>query len=124
MKQGLLDDFFKVIFKYSCHQAVHRVISLVRRSFMLGFVPHNLASVTREQYIERHVTSFSNKLYNFSPENPVAILIIDGTYAHLEKSSNFQSLRQSFSMHKHEHLIEPAFVLAPDSFIFDIHGPY
>ncbi|KAL1501391.1 hypothetical protein ABEB36_006717 [Hypothenemus hampei] len=94
MKQGLSDDLLRVIFKYSCRQAVHRAISLVRRSLMLDFVPHNLglASITRAQYIERHVTSFSNELYNPSPENPVAIMIIDGTYAHLEKSSNFQSL--------------------------------
>ncbi|KAL1488612.1 hypothetical protein ABEB36_014415 [Hypothenemus hampei] len=126
MKQGLSDDLLRVIFKYSCRQAVHRAISLVRRSLMLDFVPHNLglASITRAQYIERHVTSFSNELYNPSPENPVAIMIIDGTYAHLEKSSNFQSLRQSFSMHKHDHLIKPALVVAPDGFILDIHGPY
>ena len=61
---------------------------------MLRFVPHNtgLNAITREQYIERHVTDFANRLYNPKPNDPVAIAYIDGMYVYMHKSSNFKAL--------------------------------
>lgn len=126
LRQSLSDDFLKVIFRYSSRQQVSMVIATVRKSLLIRFVPENIGvnCITREAYINRHVTEFTNHLYNPQPENPVAIAYIDGTYTYIAKSSNFQALRQSFSMHKHRHLIKPALIVAPDGFILDIHGPY
>ena len=42
----------------------------------------------------------------------------------MHKSSNFRALRQSYSMHKGRHLMEPALLPAPDGDVLDIHGPY
>lgn len=126
LRQGLSDDFLKVIFRYTSRQAVSLVITTVRRSLMVRFVPLNIGlnSITREQYIQRHVTDFANELYNSNRDLRVAIAYIDGTYAYIQKSSNFRALRQSYSVHKGRHLIKPALVVAPDGYILDIHGPY
>ena len=110
MRQNLSGDIFNVIFRFSSRQAVSLSIATVRRSLMLSFVPHNIGlnAITREQYIERHVTDFANRLFNPSPYDPVANADIDGTYVYIHKSSNFRALRHSYSMHKERHLIRPA----------------
>ena len=126
LRQGLSDDFIKLIFNYSSRQAVSLAISLVRRSLMLRFVPENIGlnAITREQCVEQHVTDFANTLYNEDVNNRKIIVNIDGTYCYVEKSSNFQALRQSYSMHKGRHLVKPVLVVAPDGYIVDIHGPF
>lgn len=126
IRQGLSDEFLKVIFEYSSRQVVSMVISCVRRSLMQRFVPGNLGfeAITREQYITQHVTEFANYLYNDEPETRRVIAYMDGTYAPTEKNSNHRILRQTFSLQKKEHLVKPVMVVAPDGYILDVEGPY
>lgn len=67
------------------------VISTVRKSLMNRFVPQNIGlnAITREQYIQQHVTEFANILYNEEENVTKVIACIDGTYSYIEKSSNF-----------------------------------
>lgn len=69
LKQGLSDEFLKVIFRYSSRQNVSLTITNVRQSLMQRFVPSNigLQAITRNEYITRHVTEFANELYNPEP---------------------------------------------------------
>lgn len=92
MKQGLSDNFLKIIFNYPTRQCVSMVISNTRLSLMQRFVPNNIGfqAITRQEFITRHVTPFANMLYNPNPERPVAIAYIDGTYCEIPKSKNFQ----------------------------------
>ncbi|KAL7290351.1 hypothetical protein TKK_0016045 [Trichogramma kaykai] len=126
MRQGLSDEFLTAIFQLSSRQYTSLIIKEVREALMRRFVLNNigLAAITREQYIERHVTDFANRLYNPTPENRVAIFYIDGTYTYCFKSKNFRSLRQTYCRHKSDHLVKPALVVAPDGYILDIQGPY
>ena len=126
MRHGLSDDFLRIIFEYRSSQQVSMAITNVRKSLMENFVPQNigLTAITRENYIRQHVTEFSNILYNPEPINPKAIAYIDGTYFSIEKSSNFRTLRHSFSVQKHKHLIKPTLIVAPDGYILDIINPY
>lgn len=126
MKQGLSDDFLKVIFNYSTRQNASLAISKVRSSLMVRFVPENigLIAINRQQFIERHVTPFANRLYNPNPEQPKAIVYVDGTYCEIQKSKNFQVLRQSYCVHKGHHLIKPALIVGPNGYILTIQGPY
>jgi len=93
---------------------------------MIRFVPQNIGlnAITREQYIQQHVTEFVNTLYNEEENIRKVITCIDGTYSYIEKSSNFQALRQSYYLHKGRDLVKPALIVAPDGYILDIHGPY
>lgn len=126
LRQGLSDEFLKLIFKYSSRQAVSLAISTVRRCLMVQFVPENIGlnAINRQQYIEQHVTELANRLYNQNPELPVAIAYLDATYSYIPKSSNFRALRHSYSLHKGRHLVKPALIVAPDGYILDIQGPY
>ncbi|XP_058790801.1 uncharacterized protein LOC131664004 [Phymastichus coffea] len=110
LKQGLSDEFLWVMFHYSSRQATSLAISTVRQSLMTRFVDENIGfgSITREEYIERHITPFANRLYNATPEEPTAIVYNDCTYLNIEKSSCFKALRQSFCVHKNRHLLKPA----------------
>lgn len=126
MRQGISDEFLKVIFRYSSRQAVSLANANVRKSLMQRFATENVGhqAITREDYIARHVTPFANELYNPNPEVPKAIACVDGTYSYINKSSNFRTLRQSFSLHKGRHLVKPAMIVAPDGYILAVHGPY
>lgn len=126
LRQGLLDEFLKVIFNYSSRQAVSLTIATVRKSLMQQFVPNNIGfkAITRQDYIARHVTEFANALYNPNSNVPKAIAYIDGTYSYVPKSNNFRVLRQSYCVHKGRHLVKPALVVAPDGYILAIQGPY
>lgn len=126
MKQGISDDFLKTIFDYSSRQNVSSVIDLVRLSLLERFVPDNIGpqSINRQQFINQHVTDFANELYNPEPAERKAIVAIDTTYSYIHKSSNFRVLRQSYSLHKHRHLLKPTLLVAPDGYILAILGPY
>ncbi|XP_018365999.1 PREDICTED: uncharacterized protein LOC108765508 [Trachymyrmex cornetzi] len=126
MRQGLSDDFLKVIFDYPSRQTVSSVVAYVRTSLLQRFVPTNIGpeSITRQEFIMQHVTAFANELYNPQPEEPRAIAVIDSTYAYIHKSNNFRVLRQSYSVHKHRHLVKPTLIVASDGYILTIFGPY
>jgi len=126
MKQGISDDFLKVIFSHSSRQAVSMACDKVRQSLKIRFVREKVGvnSITRQNYIQNHVPEFANTLYNPDPNQEKAISYIDGTYLEVEKSSNFQGLRQTFNVHKGYHLLKPILVVAPDGFILTVLGPY
>lgn len=112
LRQDLSDEFFKVIFDQ------HK--DLAQRFFLENIEPR---SITRQDIITRHVTEFSNTLYNPQPDEPKAI-VVNSTYAYIHKSSHFCVLRQSYSVHKHRHLLKPTLVVAPNGFILQIFRPY
>lgn len=108
MRQGLSDDFLKIIFDYPSRQTVSSVVAYVRASLLQRFVPTNIGpeSIRRREFIMQHVTEFANKLYNPQPEEPRVVAVIDSTYAYIHKSKNFRVLRQSYSVHKNRHLLK------------------
>lgn len=126
MRHGLSDELLKIIFNHNSRQSISCVISTTRKSLTQRFVPENIGlnAINRREYIARHVTPFANELYNDNPNEPKAIAIVDGTYSFIEKSKNYRTLRQSFSIHKGRHLVKPVLLVAPDGYILDIHGPY
>lgn len=83
------------MFGYGSRQRTSTVIATVRQSLMLRFVPENLGlnAITRNDFIERHVTDFANQLYNPKPDVPKVITYVDGTYVEVDKSTNFQASR-------------------------------
>ena len=79
MRQEISDDFLKVIFDQSSRQNVSFIIDYVKSSLLQRFVPDNIGpqSITRQQFIEQHVTEFANELYNPQPEERRVIAVID-----------------------------------------------
>lgn len=114
------------MFYYTFRQATSLAICTIRQSLMARFVGENIGfgAITRDDYIERHVTAFLNRLYNGTPQNPKVIVYNDCTYLDIEKSSCFKALRQSYCVHKSRHLVKPSMLVAPDGYLLDIQGPY
>lgn len=126
LRQGLSDEFLRVVFSYSSRQAVSMMIATVRQSLMARFVPENIGfqAIPRDQFIERHVTEFANALYNPEPDRRIAILYEDCTYLDVEKSSCFAALRNSYCVPKKRHLVKPCMLTGSDGYLLDIQGPY
>lgn len=126
MRQGLSDEFLRAIIGYSSRQSVSAAISRIRNGLVDRFVPKylGLQAISREELIEKHVPDYAQVLYNPTPEKKAAILIIDGTYIYIPKSANYRVFRQSFCLHKGDHLVKPIMVVTPDGWILDVHGPY
>lgn len=89
-----------------------------------------------EFYVPRHLgvnhiprTSLSSRnllipqgLFGTAENNP--IIICDGTYIYLQKSSNYLFQKKSYSLHKFANLVKPFLLVATDGHIIDIFGPY
>lgn len=54
LRQGVSDEFLKVVFSYSSRQSVSMAIATVRQSLMIRFVPENIGfqAITRNEFIE------------------------------------------------------------------------
>jgi len=120
------DDLLCLMFQYSSRQATSLAISIVKQLLVTRFVVENIGfqAITRQQFIDRHVTDFSNRLYNPDPQNRKVIVYNDCTYMDIEKNSCFKALRQSYCQHKSKHLLKPSMLVASDGYILNIQGPY
>ena len=85
-------------------------------------VPENIGFkvIALEDYIERHSTPFANRLFNPTPQEPLAITYIDCTYFDTEKSSCFKALRQFYCIQIGNHLVKPSMITTSDGYILDI----
>jgi hypothetical protein len=111
------------MFGISSQSRVSEAIDSVSQVLLERFVPRNLgySHLNREQLMEHMRSSFSTVL-DISPEN--IILILDGTYLYVEKSSDHDLQRRSYSSHKHRNLFKPMLVVTPDGYIVEAEGLY
>jgi hypothetical protein len=111
------------MFGISSQSRVSEAIDSVSQVLLERFVPSNLgySHLNREQLMEHMRSSFSTVL-DISPEN--IILILDGTYLYVEKSSDHDLQRRSYSSHKHRNLFKPMLVVTPDGYIVEAEGLY
>lgn len=74
---------------------------------MKDFVPHHLGlkHITRETAIKQHQTAIATILHTNKPNQLCDVA--DTTYLFIQKSSNNQCQRKSYSMHKHRNLVKP-----------------
>lgn len=107
LKQALPDTFLKVSFEYLTRQTMNQAISTVRKSLTFHFVRHNLElrSITRDEFITRHITRFANTLYNPEPDLPKTMVCIDDILLNTKKQNfpNFkanllQTQRSTFTL--------------------------
>lgn len=78
--------------------------------------------ISRNRILDRNL--FTPKSIFGNNENTKAIIICDGTYVYIEKSSNFLFQQQTYSLHKFENLLKPFLLVCSDGYIIDVLGPY
>jgi hypothetical protein len=93
---------------------------------MSDFVPHNLGfqHVSREDVIQMHTRELAKDLLTTGFTTDPAILVLDGTYVYIQKSSNFSFARRSYSLYKHRPLLKPMMIVTTTGYIVSILGPH
>lgn len=125
LRSALSNKLLAVLFHMTKFQ-VRRAIVSARTSLMRDFVPHNLGfnHITREEVIQNHTRQLARNLMTEDVTSNPAILVLDGTYIYIQKSSNFAFARRSYSMHKHRPLVKPMMVVTTTGYIVSVLGPY
>lgn len=87
------------------------------------YVPLHLGTghLSREQHSARNLL-IPQGLFGAEDNNP--IVICDGTYIYLQKSSNYLFQKKTYSLHKYHNLVKPFLMVACDGYIIDAFGPY
>ncbi len=64
----------------------------------------------------------SKVLLSAAPDS--VITVWDATYIYIDKSSNYQYQKETFSAHKHRNLVKFMILCSTDGYIIDVIGPY
>ncbi|CAF2876276.1 unnamed protein product, partial [Rotaria sp. Silwood2] len=107
LRLGLSNRVLAILFHLDNKRVVSHIISQVRKALINDFVPYHLGlqHISREIAIEEHQTNIASILHSNKPDQ--LIVIADTTYIFVQKSSNNQVQRKSYSMHKHRNLVKP-----------------
>ena len=123
LRLGLSNKILSILFGLKQAQ-IQRSVHAARTSLMQKYVPRNLGfqHMTHEEFVEKHTTTISKEL--FSTKENQAIIVLDGTYVYIQKSSDHKLQRKCFSLHKGRPLVKPMVVTATDGYILSVTGPY
>lgn len=100
------------------------LIIFVRELLYNSFTPRNLGVqvITRDRILSNHTTTKAKILLDAKDDSIISIW--DATYIYIEKSSNYEFQRSTYSMHKHRPLLKFMILVATDGHIIDVVGPY
>jgi len=84
LSHSLLSTLFQMPRRY-----IGKAIESARTALMNKFVPFHLGldHISREYFIEHHTRDLAK--YLFANGKDIAIVVADGTYIYIEKSSNY-----------------------------------
>lgn len=122
IRTGAPDERLATKFNIS-RRTLERKLKIARECLTNDFVPHYLGlnHMTREEVVARNL---SIPAHIFGSDNNPAILVFDGTYLYVQKSSNFLFQRITYSLHKFRNLVKPFLVVCTDGYILDVVGPF
>ena len=102
LRSGMSNRLLSTVFNIGI-DSIKRSIWSARKALTNQFTSNYIGfeHITRKGIIDKHTTDLAKTLFG-GPTNPV-ILIIDGSYIYIKKSSQFSFQRRSFSMHKKDH---------------------
>ncbi|CAG2250822.1 PRKDC [Mytilus edulis] len=121
---GLSKENFNDLCSIVQKDSVRRAIASARKYLSENFVPSNLGfnHISREEVITSHTRPLAQSL--FGKGMYPAIIVADGTYIYIQKSSQFKFQRKCFSMHKHRPLVKPMVFVTTSGYIISVIGPY
>lgn len=98
-------------------------IKKVRNCLSEHYVPIHLGlnHLTRAAHSARNLL-IPQGLFGTEEINP--IVICDGTYIYIQKSSNYLFQKKTWSLHKYQNLVKPFLMVACDGHIIEVLGPY
>lgn len=123
LRTGESNERLSSLFNMS-RRSLERKFALARECLTADFVNIHLGMdhLTRQNMLDRNL--FLPRGIYGNDENTKSIIICDGTYIYIEKSSNFLFQRLSYSQHKFQNLLKPFLIVCSDGYIIDVLGPY
>lgn len=90
-------------------RSLERLLKTARDCLYQDFVPLHLGwdHMTRQQVVDRNLYIPTALFGDNSGEVVKAIIICDGTYVYIQKSSNYLFQRITYSHHKFQNLLKP-----------------
>ena len=124
-KCGLSNALIATLFGFSSRRQVARIIQQTRTALVRDFVPLHLgfSHLSRDKIVNDHTTDIAKQFFS-DPISDTVILVMDGTYVFIQKSSAYRFQRLSYSMHKNKPLVKPFVITSTDGYIVDVMGPY
>jgi len=116
---GITQRAAGVIFAKS-QTTISRIFNEVLNYLSSEYVPNYLGidAIPKEEIIEQHTPFLISKLL------PYVRLIGDGTYIYIQKPSDFEHQKMSYSMQKRRNLLKFLAYVAPDGHFIEMLGPY
>ena len=123
LRTGESNERLATLFNMS-RRTLERKLALARIHLVSDFVSIHLGmdNISRQNMLQKNL--FLPKMIYGNEENTKAIVICDGTYVYIEKSSNFLFQRLTYSHHKFQNLLKPFLMVCSDGYIIDVLGPY
>jgi hypothetical protein len=112
MRLGTSNIVLATIFHIKSKRAISMIIHEVSRALMEEFAPKYIGyeHISREHVLRHYQTAIATEL--MAKRKDQVILVMGGTYLFVQKSSDNEFQRQSFSMHKHRNLVKPMIITA------------
>ena len=124
LKTGMSNNILATLFGIS-KTAIRRAVNSARVALSHDFVPFNVGfqHISRQEVIDKHTRPIAQTLFGVEG-NPPAILVIDGTYVDIQKSTTFAFQRRTYSQHKHRSLVKPMVFVTTTGYVMSVIGPY
>ncbi|WAR16806.1 hypothetical protein MAR_031400 [Mya arenaria] len=105
---------------------VQRSIVSVKKQLMKYFVPHfvGFQHIDSRDVIQSYTRPLAFSLFGRNDCSPPAILVLDGTYIYINKSSNNKFQRRTYSVHKKRSLVKPMMIVSTSGYIVSVIGPF
>jgi hypothetical protein len=126
LRTGESNARLAVIFKTS-ESTFARMVRSGLECLVQDFVPLHLGyHISRQEALQRNLRVPEGVFGN--PDSPLdqkkLIIIMDGTYIYIQKSSNYFFQRASYSNHKYRNLVKPFLIVCCDGHILDVSEPH
>jgi hypothetical protein len=105
MRFGISNRVLASLFHKKKKRTVVSLIRSVWLALMKDFTSHHLGlqHIDRQAILDHHQTAIATEIFTTNPNQ--LYIIMDGTYLYIQKSSNNEMQRRTYSFHKHRHLL-------------------
>ncbi|CAF2050509.1 unnamed protein product [Rotaria magnacalcarata] len=125
LRLGLSHEALCTLFCIDDKRKMARILDRACTAIKKYFVPKHLGfdHIERSKVIKDHTRPLAKILLGEN-DSDQAILILDGTYCYIQKSSNNLLQRRTYSMHKGRPLVKPMMIVSTDGYIISTIGPF
>jgi hypothetical protein len=121
--KGSDQETLSYLFGNVSQQMISYYLDQIRSAINKDFVPFFLgaSSRTREFYLKCN-NQTAKTLFDLKDDD--LVIVVDGSYARIEKSSNNDFQYSTYSQQKKDSLVKPFLICCCDGYIIDCYGPF